>query len=126
MATSPARYTLTFQSTICESAFSESGEFVQIVLLGCSRFAYRESDANAFTTELSLVAAMAPQILSATSSDGVCEIECAGGVLEVIAADGSVRLDSGHVVTLQELLEVAEGYWNEWSERARQLNQKSR
>lgn len=67
---------------------------------------------------------MAPEILSATLTNGVCEIECADGVLEVIATDGSVRLDSGLAVTLQELMDVADAYWREWSEHAEKLSRK--
>jgi hypothetical protein len=64
------------------------------------------------------------EILSATLNSGVSEIECAGGVLEVISPDGAVRLDSGRSVTLQELIDVADGYWKEWSERAAKARQK--
>jgi hypothetical protein len=105
--------------------FSESGEFIRIVLLGCTRFTFRESDNSASITELPRIAEMAPEILSATFTDGACEIECAGGVLEVIAAEGSVQLDNGRAVALQELIDVADAYWNEWSERAKQMNQES-
>jgi hypothetical protein len=105
--------------------FSQSGELIQIVLEDCSRFTYRASDASGPTTELPLIADMAPEILSATLTDGLCEIECADGVLEVVATDGSVQLDSGHAVTLQELIDVADDYWREWSERAKRLNRKS-
>jgi hypothetical protein len=67
---------------------------------------------------------MAPEILSATFANGVCEVEYAGGVLEVTATDGSVRLDSGLAVTLQELIDVADAYSHEWSERAKNLSRK--
>ena len=63
------------------------------------------------TTELPRIADMAPEILSATFANGVCEVECADGVLEVTATDGSVRLDSGLAVRLQELIGVADAYW---------------
>jgi hypothetical protein len=105
--------------------FSQSGKFIQVVLVDCTRFTYRASDASGPTTELPLIADMAPEILSATFTNGVCEIECAGGILEVIATDGSVRLDSGLAVTLQELIGVADAYWHEWSKRAKKLSQKS-
>jgi len=105
--------------------FSLSGELIQVVLVDCTRFSYRASDASGPTTELPRIADMAPEILSATFTNGVCEIECAGGVLEVIATDGSVQLDSGLAVTLQELLDVADAYWHEWSERAKKLRRKS-
>ena len=48
-----------------------------------------------------------------------------GWVLEVVAADGAVRLDTGRAVTLQELIEVADSYWTEWSERAKKAREKT-
>lgn len=38
------------------------------------------------------------------------------GILEVVAADGSISLDSGREITLKELTAVAESYWKEWKE----------
>ena len=104
--------------------FSDSGDTIQILLAGCTRFAYREFDTNAFTTDLAVIAAMEPEVLSATLTDGLCEVECAGGMLEVAAVDGWVSLDSGRSVTLQELVGVSEAYWKQWSERAKQARQK--
>jgi hypothetical protein len=104
--------------------FSETGESIQILLTGCTRFAYREFEAATFSTELPIITAMEPEILSASMKDSVCEIECAAGVLEVVAAGGSARLDSGRAIPLQELIEVAECYWTEWSERAKQARLK--
>jgi hypothetical protein len=104
--------------------FAEAGESIQILLTGCTRFAYREFEAATFSTELSTITAMEPEVLNASMKDGVCEIECASGVLEVVAAGGSARLDSGRPIPLQELIEVAESYWTEWSERAKQARLK--
>jgi hypothetical protein len=46
----------------------------------------------------------------------VCEIDCVDGTLEVVAAGGSIFLDSGREVTLEELGAVADGYWKQWKE----------
>src|SRR5882762_3608296 len=42
--------------------FSQSGEFVEVVLVDCTRFTYRASDASGNTTELPRIADMAPEI----------------------------------------------------------------
>ncbi len=122
--TVPGTISLDVSIDYLRKRFAEPGRSVRVVLFDCARCAYRESDAATFTTDLSLIALQAPEILSATLSNGVCEIECAGGVLEVVSSDGAVRLDSGREVALQELIDVADSYWKEWSERAAKARQK--
>jgi hypothetical protein len=105
--------------------FADSGESIQVLLNGCTRFAYRQSAEAVFTAELPAIAEQRPEILSASIVDGLCEVECSDGVLEVVASDGAIRLDTGHDVTLQELIEVADSYWTEWSERAKKARVKT-
>jgi hypothetical protein len=105
--------------------FDEPGDCIHVFLVGCTRFAYRRSAEEAFTEDLSVIAAQQLEIINASMIDGSCEIECSDGVLEVVAADGSVGLDTGRVITLTELIEVADSYWTEWSERAKQAREKT-
>jgi hypothetical protein len=106
--------------------FDEAGESIQLSLYGCTRFAYQQSPASAFITDLPSIVLMRPEILNASLCGGLCEIECADGSIEVVAAGGSIRLDTGRNVELRELIEVADGYWTEWSERARQAREARR
>ena len=69
---------------------------------------------------------MRPEILGAAIKDGMCEVECSDGTLEVIAADGSIRLDNARAVTLEELSGVAEAYWKEWSKHWAKVRLKSK
>ena len=103
--------------------FSDSGKTIQVTLTGCTRFAYRDFEVGEFTTDFSTIAVMEPEVLSAKLHDGLCVLDCAGGVLEVRAVDGSLALDSGRTITLQELIDVADAYWTEWSERAKKARQ---
>jgi hypothetical protein len=103
--------------------FPDPGKTIQVILAGCTRFAYRDFDEREFTTDFSAIAAFEPEVLSAELRDGLCVLDCAGGVLELSAADGSVALDSGRAITLQELIDVADAYWTEWSERAKKARQ---
>ncbi len=105
--------------------FSEPGEFIQVLLIGCTRFAYRQSTEAEFTAELPGIVAQQPEILSASMIDGLCEVECSDGVLEIVASGGAVRLDTGRAVALQELIAVADSYWKEWSERAKKAREKT-
>jgi hypothetical protein len=94
----------------------DPGALIQVLLIGCTRFAFREYEKSGFSTALTEIAAMGPEIVTASMKDGVCEVDCTAGTLEVVAGDGAIGLDSGRAVTLQELTEVAESYWKEWSE----------
>lgn len=101
----------------------DPGNLIQVLLIGCTRFAYRPSEGNEFSIELKDIAAMGPEILGASMQEGVCEVECSDGTLEVVAVVGAIRLDNGREVTLQELSGVAEAYWKEWSEHWAKVRQ---
>ena len=103
--------------------FPEAGETIQITLTCCTRFAYRDFDEGEFTTDFSAITAFEPEVLSGELRDGLCVLDCSGGVLEVRATDGSLALDSGRALTLLELIDVADAYWTEWSERAKKARQ---
>lgn len=105
--------------------FVEPGDSIQVLLVGCTRFAYRQSAEEPFTADLSAIAAERPEILSASMIDGSCEVECSDGVLEVVASDGSVRLDTGRAIMLTELIEMTDSYWTEWNERAAKARAKT-
>ena len=103
--------------------FSDSGKIIEVTLTGCTRFAYRDFDVGEFSTEFSVIAAMEPEVLSAKMRGDLNEVYCVSGVLEVVAVGGSLALDGGRSITLQELIDVSEAYWTEWSERAKQARQ---
>ena len=94
----------------------DPGTLIQVLLIGCTRFAFREYEKSEFSTALNDIAAMKPEVVSASVENGICEIDCVDGILEVVAADGSISLDSGREITLKELTAVAESYWKEWKE----------
>jgi hypothetical protein len=102
--------------------FPDPGETIRLVLVDCTRFAYREYETDEFSTELPEIAAIGPEVVSASMKDGVCEVDCAGGTLEVVAAGGSICLDGGREVTLEELTTVADSYWKEWKEHWERAN----
>ena len=104
--------------------FSDSGETIQVTLTGCTRLAYRDFNLGEFIMDVAAIAAMQPEVLSAKMHGDLCEIDCVNGMLEVIAGDGALALgDGGRAITVQQLLDVSEAYWTEWSERAKQSRQ---
>ena len=105
--------------------FPDPGKTIQITLTECTRFAYRCYDAQNFCTDLSAIAASEPEILSAEMRADMSEICCVSGILEVRSSNGSLSLDSGRAITLQELINVSEEYWIEWSEHAKKQNRRN-
>jgi hypothetical protein len=95
--------------------FSDTGKTIQVTLTGCNRFAYRDFYEPDFTTNLSAIADFEPEVLSADLHNRLCKVDCVSGVLEVEAVDGSLRLDSGRAIPLQQLIDVADAYWKTWS-----------
>jgi hypothetical protein len=94
----------------------DPGTLIQVALFGCTRFAFREYERSQFSNALAEIATTRPEIVSASMKDGVCEVDCTTGTLEVVTLNGSISLDSGREVTLAELTAVADGYWKEWKE----------
>src|SRR5258708_4941365 len=80
----------------------DPGTSIQVLLIGCTRFAFREYEKSELLTAAIEITAMRPEIVSVSMKDGVCEIDCTEGTLEVAARDGAIRLDSGREITLQE------------------------
>jgi hypothetical protein len=122
--TVPGKVLLDVSIDYLRERFSDSGKTIRLTLIGCTRFAYRDFNAGEeFVTDLSAIAAMEPEVLNAETRDGLSIIDCAGGILEVAAADALIALDSGRSITLQELLDVSEAYWTEWKDKAERARQ---
>lgn len=108
--------------------FKDPGETIQITLTDCTRFAYRDyedKDLNKdFITDPPTIAATELEILSAEMVNGFARVTCAsrkgqGGELEVAAVDGSLTLDSGRAITLEQLIQVADEYWEDFRTRSK-------
>jgi hypothetical protein len=113
--TVPGNLRIDIEIDYLRKRFADPGTLIRVLLVGCTRFAFREYENAKFSTALTEIAAMRPEMVSASIKDGVCKVDCADGTLEVVAQEGTIRLDTGREVTLQQLKEVAEGYWKEWS-----------
>jgi hypothetical protein len=95
----------------------DPGTLIRITLTDCTLFSYLDFPSSKTVTDLPAIVALDLEIKSAGMEGEVCEVYCADGVLKVIAASGSISLDSGRAVTLDELCGEAEGYWSDWTER---------
>jgi len=105
--------------------FTDPGKTIQVALNECERFTYQDYDSMDCIDDLASIAALKPEILSAEMKNDTSVVDCVGGTLQVCSASGSLMLDSGRSITLQELIEVSKSYWSEWSEHGKRKREKS-
>lgn len=103
--------------------FPEPGKIIKLTIIGCTHFAYRDFDESKFITDLSAIEAFKPMIIGAVMRGEICDVDCLKGPLEITATDGSLSLDNGRPVSLEELIGIADAYWKEWSEHPEIDNQ---
>src|ERR1700760_4340992 len=89
--TAPETFCLQVSIDYLRRRFTEPGNSVQVLLIGCTRFAYQPYGEGPIIADLSAIAAQEPEIVSASVSDGLCKVDCSDGVLEVVASDGALR-----------------------------------
>ena len=99
--------------------FSDDGDQIVVCLSGCTKFSHRLYDAENAVKDFTSIANESGTILSAEMHDSVCRVFTDLGVLEMQCRGGSVSLDSGRAISLNELLSVAETYWDEWESNSK-------
>ena len=99
--------------------FPDDGDEIVVCLSDCTAFSHRLYDAENAVTDFTSIANDSVTILSAEMYGSVCRVFTDLGVLEMQCRGGSVSLDSGRAISLNELLSVAEAYWDEWESNSR-------
>ncbi len=99
--------------------FPGTGSGFDVRLVGCTTFTFSPYEGQV-TTDPVAVAALVPEILSAEPGHPL-RICCAGGCLEVRYDAATLSLDTGEPISLSQLDQAAESYWEEWSSRRRPL-----
>ena len=99
--------------------FSEPGEHFIVTLPDCVTLSFQLYEDGNSITDFAAIGDECPGILSAEMEGDVCKVFTDSGILKLSSADGSIRLDSGREIPLQELLEVAATYWDEWESKSR-------
>ena len=94
--------------------FPDDGDEIVVCLSGCTTFSHRLYDLENAVSDLTSIANESVTILSAEMHGSVCRVFTDLGVLDMQCSSGSVSLDSGRAISLDELLSVAEAYWDEW------------
>jgi hypothetical protein len=99
--------------------FADTGDTIVVTLHNCNQFSHRLYDSSIAVTNLSQIAGESATILSAEMQGTVCRVFTDLGVLETVCGAGSISLDSERKISLQELLSVAESYWDEWESKSK-------
>ena len=110
----PGTVTLHVDIEYLRKRFSEPGDCFVVTLPNCTKFSFQPYDDEASITNLSVISDRYLEILSAEMAQGVCRVFAREGALEVESSNGSIRLDAGRAISLQELLDAATKYWEDW------------
>lgn len=110
----PGHVTVTASCEYLRERFAEPGDAFVIGLRNCVKLQHRLTVDTPAETNLQSIADQYLGILSAEMHDSVCRIYTDKGILELQCDDGSLALDSGRAVPVDELLSVADAYWDEW------------
>lgn len=94
--------------------FPDDGGEIIVQLSGCRSFSFRLYDSENTITDLKAIADESLSILSAEMHNSICRVFADTGVLEMECVNGTVSLDSGREIAIDELLAVAEQYWDQW------------
>ena len=121
----PGEVKLDIEADYLRDRFNDHGRLFVLTLENCPRLVFKPwQEGHAPISRLEELGALALWILSAEEVDGSCAISCtrkvangAGGVLEVVATEAVLSLDSGRFLSQAEIEAVADAYWTEWSSR---------
>jgi hypothetical protein len=122
----PGEVKLEIEADYLRDRFNDEGGLFALMLRDCSRLVFKPWEEGQTTiSRLDELGALALWILSAEEVEGQCAVSCtrnvangAGGVLEVVATDAVLSLDTGRVVSRDEIEAIADAYWTEWSSRS--------
>lgn len=121
----PGAVKLEIEADYLRNRFNDDGHLFALTLRDCSWLVFEPwEEGRAAISRLDELGVLALWILSAEEVDGRCAVSCtrnvangAGGVLEVVATDAVLSLDTGRFVSQAEIEAVAAAYWTEWSSR---------
>jgi len=118
----PGDLRIDVEADYLRSRFTDHGSRFVITLQDCRTFEFHRWPAPGQpVTDLHEIAALQLWILSADVAENVCIVHCTqgdnGGTLRVSARDAALALDSGRVLTLEEISSVANAYWAEFASR---------
>ncbi len=100
--------------TYLREMFLVGGTNFIVYLQNCTQIKYRPFQ-GAATSEMTEITAAKPQILYANFTKTGIEIECDKGILQLDYESASITLDSGQIVSNEELHFVSNRYWDSFA-----------
>lgn len=121
----PGEVKLDIEADYLRERFDDDGSLFVLTLRDCRALVFKPwEEGQTAITGLDELGALALWIIGAEEVDGRCAVSCtrkvaedAGGVLEVVATEAVLSLDTGRVLSQPEIEAVADAYWTEWSSR---------
>ena len=98
------------------SRFPDPGDRLLVTLHGCTSLSYQLYGEDTALTEFDAIADAKPEILQAKDWTDAGVAECVSGTLRATATDFSLSLDSGRVITFDELCAASNAYWTAFGE----------
>ena len=131
--TIPQDVVLRLECDYLRERFEPSGGAFLLTLIACSKFEFAPWDeAQDVITGIRQIGTLRLWILSADPMADHCKVHCArhvrgatGGALRVAARIAELRLDSGRVIPIEEIKQVASDYWTEFSSSTQDRPQKA-
>jgi hypothetical protein len=121
--TVPGALDLELEIDYLRTRFAEPGNRLRLSLQDCREFVFRDwNAAKGVTSDLTTIAEKRLWVLSAEQSDEHCIVHCSeysvagtqGGTLTIAAGQTRLALDSGRIISFDELDAVSTAYWTEW------------
>jgi hypothetical protein len=121
--TIPQDLMLRLECDYLRERFEPSGGGFLVTLIACSKFEFAPWDESQdVITAIKQIGTLRLWIRSAEPMVDHCKVHCArhvpgaaGGDLRVAARIAELRLDSGRVIPIEEIKQVASDYWEEFS-----------
>jgi len=100
--------------------FEGTGDKFIVTLLNCTEFSFRFYEAEHAVAGLDAIASESLSILSAEMVGPVCRVFADVGVIEFKCDGGSIKLDSGRQISLEDLIRETKVYWDQWGSKSKE------
>ena len=112
----PGDLTLTVEIEYLRELFSDGGKNFIVKLIGCDTLTYQPDGPSELLDSL---ASEIPEGIHSGEADGdLVRVYCMNGVLSIRYRDFSLMLDNGQPITLAELGEKSQEYWDSFGRAA--------
>lgn len=113
----PPRISFRIEIKYLRNMFPSKGNSFLAHLSGCESIEFYNWENETRTSELAEIQKEEPEILSIEQLGDIAHIICSTGELDILYKSIEFQLDSGELVTFQELADACNKYWDDWESR---------